>query len=382
MELAELEGDAGRAELDVVAVGEDLRAVDLDPVDGHAVRRAEVVEHPAAAPGPDLRVAAGDVRVAEDDLALARAPEHGAAGLDGEALAVQAHPGRALPGAGALLERLGQALGGRVDHGVARVALGGTVVALLAARVDEAGLDAELAELEPVVGLEVDRRAGEQGEPLPARVLEQIAGELPAQRALRVGEAFAIVGREPHGVLVGHVDPVQGGRAVIVHLAGQLAGDLDRADLRPEGTGERPLDQAGDLALQGLEHAHSERSRCYGTDCGGPARERSRNARNRTMPHIPRIHTAPAAAARTGGASWGRTTVWAARRAAPHAAAPPSAAGREARRAARGASAAARPHPTTIAPSPARSGRSKARRSAASAPAGQDPPGGAASSGR
>src|SRR3954453_20841278 len=109
MELAELEGDAGRAELDVVAVGEDLRAVDVDPVDGHAVRRAEVVEHPAAAPGPDLRVAAGDVRVAQDDLVLARARQHGAAGVDGEALAVEAHPRPALPRPGPLLGRLAQA---------------------------------------------------------------------------------------------------------------------------------------------------------------------------------------------------------------------------------------------------------------------------------
>ena len=43
---------------------------------------------------------------------------------------------------------------------------------------------------------------------------------------------------------------------MLLHLAGQLAGDLDRPDLRPEGTAERAFDEAGDLALEASEDAH------------------------------------------------------------------------------------------------------------------------------
>ena len=43
-----------------------------------------------------------------------------------------------------------------------------------------------------------------------------------------------------------------------IHLLGELAGDLDRLDLRREGTAERPLDQALDACFQVAQDADSQ----------------------------------------------------------------------------------------------------------------------------
>src|SRR5260370_42548550 len=43
---------------------------------------------------------------------------------------------------------------------------------------------------------------------------------------------------------------------MLVHLADQLAGELDRLDLGAEHASEGPLDEAGDLALETSEDAH------------------------------------------------------------------------------------------------------------------------------
>ena len=48
---------------------------------------------------------------------------------------------------------------------------------------------------------------------------------------------------------------------MLLHLPGQLAGDLDRAHLRAEGTAEGAFDEAGDLALEASEHTHGWRLR-------------------------------------------------------------------------------------------------------------------------
>ncbi len=121
---------------------------------------------------------------------------------------------------------------------------------------DEAGLDAELAEAQALVGAELDLRARDEREPLAARVLEQVGAELVDDLALHAGEALAVLGGEEDGVLVGHVRARDRHRAVLVHLLGQPAGQLDRADLGLEDASERPLDQAGDLVLEASEHAH------------------------------------------------------------------------------------------------------------------------------
>ena len=57
-------------------------------------------------------------------------------------------------------------------------------LALVGGRLDQPGLDPELAEAQALVGLELDRGPGQQVVAAPARVLEQVAGELLLERAL------------------------------------------------------------------------------------------------------------------------------------------------------------------------------------------------------
>jgi len=94
--------------------------------------------------------------------------------------------------------------GRRVDHRVAvRRLLGAAVRGL--ARPDEPRLDAELAQLQRLVRLELDVRTGDEREALAAGVLEQVGGQLVEELALDPLQPRAVLRREPHGVLVGDV---------------------------------------------------------------------------------------------------------------------------------------------------------------------------------
>ena len=63
-------------------------------------------------------------------------------------------------------------------------------LALARRRLDQPGLDPELAEAQALVGLEVDLGAGEQRVVVAAGVLEQVGGELLLERALVALEAL------------------------------------------------------------------------------------------------------------------------------------------------------------------------------------------------
>ena len=126
---------------------------------------------------------------------------------------------------------------------------------------DEPRLDAELAEPQPIVGAELDRGPRGERDPLAAGVLEQVARQLALELVLVALELLAVVGREPDRVLVRGVDARQRLDAVLVHLARQLARDLDRAHLGPEGTRERAFDEAGELGFEGSQHAHGRLER-------------------------------------------------------------------------------------------------------------------------
>jgi hypothetical protein len=130
---------------------------------------------------------------------------------------------------------------------VAVVALARLVGLVLLGAAHQPRLDAELAEAQRVVGLEVDRGPGQQGDPLAPRVLEQVARELAPQLGLVALELLAILRGEPDHVLVGRVRARQRGDLVLLHLPRQLARDLDRAHLGLEGARERPLDEAREL---------------------------------------------------------------------------------------------------------------------------------------
>ena len=220
----------------------DRTAVDLD-----AVRRAQVGDRPAvAAGGPDLGVAARDVGVLQDDVALAAAADDGAAGPDRHALALGDDHRPAAAGGPRLVELLLDARrrSSRPSSGRGRPARRRPARLV---RAHHARLDAELAEREALVGAELDLRAADEREALAAGVLEQVGGELVDDLVLDALEALAVLRRQPDGVLVGDVGARHRHGLVLVHLAGQLAGDLDRPHLGAEDAAERAFDEAGEL---------------------------------------------------------------------------------------------------------------------------------------
>ena len=113
-------------------------------------------------------------------------------------------------------------------------------LALALRRLHEARLDPELAEAQAVVGLELHLGPREERVVVAARVLQQVGGELLLERALVALEPLAVLRAEPHRVLVRDVDARDRRRAVGVHLLRELAGDLDRLDLRGEGAAKTP----------------------------------------------------------------------------------------------------------------------------------------------
>src|SRR5205823_7417727 len=84
---------------------------------------------------------------------------------------------------------------------------------------------------------------------LAARVLAQVLLELRDERLLVGLELLAVGGREVDRVLVGRVHARDGDHAVVVHLLGQLARELDGLDVRAERPAEDALEQRLDLLL-------------------------------------------------------------------------------------------------------------------------------------
>ncbi len=129
-----------------------------------------------------------------------------------------------------------------VDHRVSLLALRRRL-SLALRGLDQAGLDAELAEAKALVHFQADLGTGEERQVVAASVLQEVRGKLLLERALITLETLVILGAEPDRVLVGHVDARDRGGAMRVHLLRELARDLDGLDLRREGARERTLDQ-------------------------------------------------------------------------------------------------------------------------------------------
>ena len=140
---------------------------------------------------------------------------------------------------------------------MAEVRLRGLAVLVLR-RPHEHRLDAELSEAQPFVGVELHRRAGYQGEPLVAGVLEQVVGELLGQPVLVALELLAVLGREVDVVLIRDVRAGNGDGLVVLHLLRELARDLDRLDARLERPAEGALEQPLELRFQVSEDAHGD----------------------------------------------------------------------------------------------------------------------------
>ena len=121
---------------------------------------------------------------------------------------------------------------------------------------EELGLDAELADLQARVGLELDLRSRHQREPVVTRLLEQVIRQLLLERDLVALELLAVAFGEKDHVVVRHIDARDRDGLVLLHLLGELAGKLDRLDMRLERPVEGALDEPLDLLLEAPQQAH------------------------------------------------------------------------------------------------------------------------------
>jgi hypothetical protein len=189
-----------------------------------------------------------DVRIGETDVALLRPAQEGTRARELMPRAVDGERDGRRRLVGRLFVRA-------VDHRRAGLGLGGEVLGR-AFDLRHPGRDSELADLEVVVSLHEHLRAGEDGVLLAVRVLRQILLQLCEERALVRLELLPVLRAEVHRVLVGDVDARDRDDAVVVHLLRQLAGELDRLDVRAERAAEEALEQPLDLLLDVPQHRH------------------------------------------------------------------------------------------------------------------------------
>jgi hypothetical protein len=87
-------------------------------------------------------------------------------------------------------------------------------------------------------------------------VLGQVVGQLGEKGVLVGGELLPVGRRQVEDVLVRDVDARDRDRLVVVHLLGELAGQLDRLHVRPKGTAEDALDEGFDPVFDATENVH------------------------------------------------------------------------------------------------------------------------------
>ena len=191
--LLQLERDQRGADLDLVARLEHLGPLDPAAVQTRAVGRARGRSAPTSRRGDGPRRACGRRWGRRASRRTAGCgPSVAPAGPTTSRLPSSSSSAVSWRGARALLERLGHPPGRAVDHRAARTPRPPARCASSSRRADHPGLDPELPEAEPIVGLELDHRPRHQRQPLPARVLEQVAAQLGGQRVLVVGEPLAV----------------------------------------------------------------------------------------------------------------------------------------------------------------------------------------------
>jgi hypothetical protein len=121
---------------------------------------------------------------------------------------------------------------------------------LLVRRLDQVSLDAELADAEPLVRVELHRRPRHEREALAARVLEQVVRQLLLERPLVARELLAVGRREEDHVLVRHVRARDRDHLALLHLLGELARELHGLHARAEGAAEGALHDRLELGLE------------------------------------------------------------------------------------------------------------------------------------
>src|SRR5580692_366258 len=249
-----------------------MRTAGLTAVDEHAVGGAEVRDRPAIWSGAYLGVPARDSSVVEDHVTVAAPADRAATRGDDQAAIADREQHALRPRAGTrLFERTLQARRSAVDHRLAVLFLfGGRLWALiLAVGPDQPRLDAEFAERKPLVGVERDLQPRGQDQIFAAGMLEQVCAQLVDHVAFDALVAAAVLGREPHGVLIGRIYTRDRHGAVGIHLASELTSQLHWTDLGAKHTSENPLDEVCDGCLDALERVHlgaaeADRSRIDG----------------------------------------------------------------------------------------------------------------------
>ena len=148
------------------------------------------------------------------------------------------------------------------------------------------------------------RWRGDQRQPGRARVGVEVGGQLGRQRLLVGGEALPVLGRQVDRELVRDVDARHRDRLVVLHLAGQLAGELDRLQAAPKRPPEAALEESLDLLLDVAQEAHAVGFRSVADALAGTRRRRTRQGR---MAHASTITAAgTSAASGVGGVRGGR----------------------------------------------------------------------------
>src|SRR6476661_6448384 len=250
------EGERRLADGEARAVAE-ARARDALAVHLRPVRRAEVDEPVDRALLHDLRVAAGDVRILDLDVGVARAAKDGALLVENAPLAVPAQD-RDLSLNAELRKRgsLGRLRPRLVDH--RRAGHGGlrcwSLLLGAATVLRHPRRDPELADAEILVGLEEDARGCQERVVLARRVLGEVLLELRHERVLVALELLAVAGGEVDRVLVRDIDARHRRRAVLVHLLRELACELDRLDVGAEGAAEDSFEDALQPLLDSPQH--------------------------------------------------------------------------------------------------------------------------------
>ncbi len=107
-------------------------------------------------------------------------------------------------------------------------------------------------------------------------------GRRPARSSSDVlvrGEALPVLGREVHRELVRDVDARDRDRLVVLHLAGELARQLDRLQAAAERPPEAALEESLDLLLDVAQEAHAVGLRSVADALAGTRRRRTRQGR-------------------------------------------------------------------------------------------------------
>ena len=128
-------------------------------------------------------------------------------------------------------------------------------------RLRKACRDPELADGEIVVLAQLDPRPRDERIALAPGVVGEIVGELRKQPLLVALELLAILRREIQVVFVRDVDARERHRSVLVHLLGELAGQLYGLDVRAEGATEDAFEERLDAVLD------ASQQRCLLEDC-------------------------------------------------------------------------------------------------------------------